>query len=150
MPRSGRSGTPGTTRDGAAYWASMRPGQSCPGVAFDPSYTKTVGVSNARFNEAGAIMPRSGRESESLHTPPALSPCFNEAGAIMPRSGQHSQIAASTVGRVVSFNEAGAIMPRSGQIAPRRCVLSGPPGASMRPGQSCPGVACQGIEHWHG
>ena len=80
-------------------------------------------------------MPRSG-------TVPVVSPscasrlCFNEAGAIMPRSGR-----GSTVGRrahAPSFNEAGAIMPRSGQRGPSRHERA--PEASMRPGQSCPGV----------
>ena len=37
--------------------ASMRPGQSCPGVAGIWADSTTPGP---RFNEAGAIMPRSG------------------------------------------------------------------------------------------
>ena len=60
----------------------MRPGQSCPGV--------------------GLPAPRSGSSSTG---------CFNEAGAIMPRSGS---ILAGEPSRVAGFNEAGAIMPRSG------------------------------------
>ena len=61
----------------------MRPGQSCPGVAgassplpIDPSPS---------FNEAGAIMPRSGADQHEDRLP--VGRCFNEAGAIMPRSG---------------------------------------------------------------
>ena len=37
---------------------------------------------------------------------------FNEAGAIMPRSGEDGYSARG--GSVIGFNEAGAIMPRSG------------------------------------
>ena len=45
----------------------------------------TIKDGTAGFNEAGAIMPRSGREAGgSLHD---LLASFNEAGAIMPRSG---------------------------------------------------------------
>ena len=40
------------------------------------------------------------------------------------------------------FNEAGAIMPRSGVAAARHVDPQKP--ASMRPGQSCPGVAVPG------
>ena len=55
-------------------------------------------------------MPRSG-----LCPPGVLLPAiagFNEAGAIMPRSG-HS-VGGGNTRRARSFNEAGAIMPRSG------------------------------------
>ena len=41
---------------------------------------------HARFNEAGAIMPRSG--SRSVQAQGRRRPGFNEAGAIMPRSGR--------------------------------------------------------------
>ena len=60
----------------------MRPGQSCPGVAGgDPALT----LQGRGFNEAGAIMPRSGESGIPGLRLVAL--CFNEAGAIMPRSG---------------------------------------------------------------
>ena len=81
-------------------------------------------------------MPRSG-------DPPVPEPGtglgFNEAGAIMPRSGRHlaSELHASPVG----FNEAGAIMPRS--EPPRRRLDEPDLPASMRPGQSCPGVGAE-------
>ena len=38
--------------------ASMRPGQSCPGV--DPADLHGLRRADRGFNEAGAIMPRSG------------------------------------------------------------------------------------------
>ena len=63
--------------------ASMRPGQSCPGVGSPTSRIADGGAPG--FNEAGAIMPRSG-------VPVILvfweNQRFNEAGAIMPRSGR--------------------------------------------------------------
>ena len=62
--------------------ASMRPGQSCPGVASSDPQLKGSAL---RFNEAGAIMPRSGRPETAPPTETATG--FNEAGAIMPRSG---------------------------------------------------------------
>ena len=88
----------------------MRPGQSCPGVAF--RRVEPYGGCPC-FNEAGAIMPRSGDALRYLcHTGP---PRFNEAGAIMPRSGE--KCARRRELEVLgSFNEAGAIMPRSGGI----------------------------------
>ena len=56
MPRSGlRQVDEGSERLGIA---SMRPGQSCPGVA--PRRRAGDRIDLARFNEAGAIMPRSG------------------------------------------------------------------------------------------
>ena len=63
------------------------------------------------FNEAGAIMPRSG----VVYMPLAEMAItrFNEAGAIMPRSGPRERLDELTV----RFNEAGAIMPRSGSTA---------------------------------
>ena len=65
------------------YWASMRPGQSCPGV--DRRVLGDVSLHRG-FNEAGAIMPRSGWVTR---VPFSGSSCrFNEAGAIMPRSGR--------------------------------------------------------------
>ena len=86
----------------------MRPGQSCPGVEFRRSGTKHLKL--ASFNEAGAIMPRSGRRApDRVHHAPAR---FNEAGAIMPRSG-HETLRERQV-HMRGFNEAGAIMPRSG------------------------------------
>ena len=62
----------------------MRPGQSCPGVG---GAAHAVFMDTTSFNEAGAIMPRSGSIDR---TSPAGAPtdCFNEAGAIMPRSGR--------------------------------------------------------------
>ena len=169
----------------------MRPGQSCPGVVL---HVTASGISGGRgFNEAGAIMPRSGAGSERAPPPPPtasmrpgqscpgvgtrprapararvtasmrpgqscpgvgrrpiLTPatangCFNEAGAIMPRSGHARE---KDVPRVASagFNEAGAIMPRSGADVARDRILARV--ASMRPGQSCPGVArSQGEVH---
>ena len=86
--------------------ASMRPGQSCPGVD---------GVEGDETRTAGALQKGRGN-----HAP--------EWNAARPpiHSGQPS------------FNEAGAIMPRSGPDAPPDSP--GAPVASMRPGQSCPGV----------
>ena len=55
MPRSGRHGRAAGRGNRPA--ASMRPGQSCPGVVrgIIDGIARDVG-----FNEAGAIMPRSG------------------------------------------------------------------------------------------
>ena len=65
--------------------ASMRPGQSCPGV--ESRGRRRHGLSLVLgFNEAGAIMPRSGFRRLRLLIRP--QPSFNEAGAIMPRSGR--------------------------------------------------------------
>ena len=50
----GAAGARGSSR----AMASMRPGQSCPGVAGSRS---SGGSGNLSFNEAGAIMPRSGK-----------------------------------------------------------------------------------------
>ena len=61
---------------------------------------------------------------------------FNEAGAIMPRSGQCAL--PRKYGGAECFNEAGAIMPRSGRGGERETAAGRQ--ASMRPGQSCPGV----------
>ena len=61
----------------------MRPGQSCPGVGSEPASGRIARPS--RFNEAGAIMPRSTRPARGWSTSAWRS--FNEAGAIMPRSG---------------------------------------------------------------
>ena len=86
----------------------MRPGQSCPGVG--STGAKSSRLTAPCFNEAGAIMPRSGREPGGNPIPaelasmrpgqscpgvgrasrpdePVAAPGFNEAGAIMPRSG---------------------------------------------------------------
>ena len=63
-------------------YASMRPGQSCPGV--DSVCDTLRSRPDASFNEAGAIMPRSG---SAWKAPARGRRCFNEAGAIMPRSG---------------------------------------------------------------
>ena len=90
--------------------ASMRPGQSCPGVARNADRSTSGAYVGVCFNEAGAIMPRSG--DSRLEDVRERLLCFNEAVAIMPRSGQRP-------------------IYRGG--AERR--------ASMRPGQSCPGVA---------
>ena len=88
--------------------ASMRPGQSCPGVGFILALAATK--LRRCFNEAGAIMPRSGDTETTIGSdellasmrpgqscpgvvrwasrgPPSTTTCFNEAGAIMPRSG---------------------------------------------------------------
>ena len=43
----------------------MRPGQSCPGVVGGGGRVDCLGLS---FNEAGAIMPRSGSGSPSIST----------------------------------------------------------------------------------
>ena len=56
-------------------------------------------------------MPRSG--SVRAKRSRAASSGFNEAGAIMPRSGRKLKIAGNSL-RYHGFNEAGAIMPRSG------------------------------------
>ena len=64
----------------------MRPGQSCPGVG-GGFFPETHGVGSG-FNEAGAIMPRSGGDERLGRSRP--EPGFNEAGAIMPRSGAGS------------------------------------------------------------
>ena len=154
MPRSGRSRPGGRLPGGLA---SMRPGQSCPGVA-RPS--RPEAPPPCGFNEAGAIMPRSGRTMCSRQYPGA--PGFNEAGAIMPRSGPRTIRAMveteerasmrpgqscpgvaiacleSVHHRGNGFNEAGAIMPRSGPPVGGSRPNRGR--ASMRPGQSCPGV----------
>ena len=61
----------------------MRPGQSCPGVVSE--HIEAGLDSLRRFNEAGAIMPRSGLDPPVPG--PGTCPGFNEAGAIMPRSG---------------------------------------------------------------
>ena len=79
-------------------------------------------------------MPRSG--SAAGVSVVSLIDGFNEAGAIMPRSGAGSVKDAAP--EPIRFNEAGAIMPRSGQD--RRWIVGGSDQASMRPGQSCPGV----------
>ena len=55
----------------------------------------------------------------------------------MPRSGRRTSYVILLGSR--GFNEAGAIMPRSGQWFPRGMRIA-PIEASMRPGQSCPGV----------
>ena len=57
----------------------------------------------------------------------------------MPRSGLGWS--SRTWADSLSFNEAGAIMPRSGR--PRVSLPCGVAAASMRPGQSCPGVVTQ-------
>ena len=72
--------------------ASMRPGQSCPGVV--------------ATGDEHDIRARIG---------------FNEAGAIMPRSGTHSPSRMSGIARP----------------------------ASMRPGQSCPGVGQVGRQAYY-
>ena len=54
-------------------------------------------------------MPRSGFRPGQSRVMAARG--FNEAGAIMPRSGPRSGRTSATP---KSFNEAGAIMPRSG------------------------------------
>ena len=63
MPRSGLVTAPASP---STVLASMRPGQSCPGVA-RAAYS-SHDSSSQRFNEAGAIMPRSGyqRQMERL------------------------------------------------------------------------------------
>ena len=128
MPRSGLRAAASPLRPSPA---SMRPGQSCPGVAVGRA---ALAAARPCFNEAGAIMPRSG--GHRLARQRDRHACFNEAGAIMPRSGV---LRPSLTPRAVTcFNEAGAIMPRSGQGQEHRgeqLLL-----ASMRPGQSCPGV----------
>ena len=80
-------------------------------------------------------MPRSGARVTRRNAHVRSS--FNEAGAIMPRSGWDT--GARWEASATRFNEAGAIMPRSGrrQPLPADQRLD----ASMRPGQSCPGVA---------
>ena len=60
----------------------MRPGQSCPGVV--PGMASSYDVAPC-FNEAGAIMPRSGESPTRIAF--LRQARFNEAGAIMPRSG---------------------------------------------------------------
>ena len=58
----------------------------------------------------------------------------------MPRSGTDDSRAGA---RARGFNEAGAIMPRSGfRRGSGLGIAAGP--ASMRPGQSCPGVGKAG------
>ena len=97
---------------------------------------RLIGCKDSRgFNEAGAIMPRSGRPTVTAARPARNS--FNEAGAIMPRSGR----------RAPGFNRrrSGASM-RPGQSCPGVASQSRDhetlrERASMRPGQSCPGVA---------
>ena len=58
-------------------------------------------------------MPRSGLQPEACGRQNARR--FNEAGAIMPRSG--ALVINDVLEAEGSFNEAGAIMPRSGERA---------------------------------
>ena len=109
----------------------MRPGQSCPGVGRSRCIH---GRRQKRFNEAGAIMPRSGTRWHAGTTRRLLAsmrPGQSCPGVAWRHGHHHVQGAAS-------FNEAGAIMPRSGHD-PRNGRTSART-ASMRPGQSCPGV----------
>ena len=136
----------------------MRPGQSCPGVA------RRLDVEPDRategFNEAGAIMPRSGVRLRARSYGDRR--CFNEAGAIMPRSGFRSSInmdfvvvasmrpgqscpgvvraRCSSRRREYSFNEAGAIMPRSGyhrQARPRASASRFNEAGAIMPRSGC-------------
>ena len=112
--------------------ASMRPGQSCPGVVrgIIDGIARDVG-----FNEAGAIMPRSGAGAawdESRKTIAASMRPGQSCPGVATRSTRSGSSERSR------FNEAGAIMPRSGSYDLRRRLVGSP--ASMRPGQSCPGV----------
>ncbi len=50
------------------------------------------------FNEAGAVMPRKGRDD--IRQMPEIWPCFNEAGAVMPRKGV-SQNAGDLLGHML-------------------------------------------------
>ena len=90
----------------------MRPGQSCPGVAAE---LRVQVESHARgFNEAGAIMPRSGEVWQMAWT--RLSVASMRPGQSCPGVGgvasrSHHQASSG-------FNEAGAIMPRSGESMP--------------------------------
>ena len=59
-------------------------------------------------------MPRSG--SSGIVQPAGAWRCFNEAGAIMPRSGVPRRRVLCC--GYECFNEAGAIMPRSGLELP--------------------------------
>ena len=129
----------------------MRPGQFCPGCG---QWRPPSAPALRRFNEAGAILPRM-RAATRLQTSPrrrfneagailprmpssgisavSLSPCFNEAGAILPRM---QGCAMTRKNPCRCFNEAGAILPRMPDHAGREPVALG---ASMRPGQFCPG-----------
>ena len=110
----------------------MRPGQSCPGVAAQspPPESRSSDASMRPGQSCpGVVEVRDFRGVDR-------DPGFNEAGAIMPRSGGSTN--SGSRGRRSSFNEAGAIMPRSGDRKKEEVIQL--LDASMRPGQSCPGV----------
>ena len=80
MPRSGYNNTRGLDRFAKA---SMRPGQSCPGVVRRESSSRPA---------RGAASMRPGQSCPGVAFPRRRVlccgyECFNEAGAIMPRSG---------------------------------------------------------------
>ena len=87
----------------------MRPGQSCPGVA-----GVVVGLPAdlpLRFNEAGAIMPRSGGKG-GLDSPRDPQFASMRPGQSCPGVAKmHDRL---RLHAITGFNEAGAIMPRSG------------------------------------
>ena len=76
MPRKASASRPTAC---SRITASMRPGLLCPGklAGAHPQHRE-----QARFNEAGAVMPRKGPRRYSAPSPQR---CFNEAGAVMPR-----------------------------------------------------------------
>ena len=63
--------------------ASMRPGQSCPGV--DPPGAGARALIGPASMRPGQSCPGVARSREAGQSPNGI--CFNEAGAIMPRSG---------------------------------------------------------------
>ena len=107
MPRSGDSRSIYAI---LAACASMRPGQSCPGVVRSGAQSRQE--ARHRFNEAGAIMPRSGRRAghDAFQLQSAsMRPGQSCPGVVHRRSDDGNRDPAG-------FNEAGAIMPRSGLI----------------------------------
>ena len=113
-------------------FASMRPGQSCPGVGGHRRPSRKH--SRRGFNEAGAIMPRSGW--------PFIS-AFEMSSPASMRPGQSCPGVAVDPEPPPGLGERASMRP--GQSCPGVAIT--PAGctdrqarASMRPGQSCPGV----------
>ena len=66
----------------------MRPGQSCPGVAFPSALSRSSPPWS--FNEAGAIMPRSGRGK--AYAPAGLGAASMRPGQSCPGVGISSPV----------------------------------------------------------
>ncbi len=119
-----------TAQGPARAAASMRPGQECPGKR--RSFQRVSACTPRASMRPGQECP--GKPCASRpRSPSPLS--FNEAGAGMPRKTSRGARPAPVA--LTRFNEAGAGMPRKTRVHLRR--TQGQPGASMRPGQECPG-----------